>query len=66
MHRNFFTTEKKMKLNIKEVLWCFLFKIKPIRLLIFYNNKRYNDKLNLLNNLSLNKNSIWILERIML
>ena len=47
-----------MKLNFKEVLWCFLFKIRPIRSLIFYNNKRYKDKLNLLNNLNLNKNSI--------
>jgi 16S rRNA A1518/A1519 N6-dimethyltransferase RsmA/KsgA/DIM1 with predicted DNA glycosylase/AP lyase activity len=46
-----------MKLNFKEVLWCFLFKIRSIRLLIFYNYKRYKDKRNLLNNLKLNKNS---------
>ena len=38
----------------------FLLKIRLIRLLIFYNNKRYKAKLNLLNNLNLNKNSIVI------
>jgi FkbM family methyltransferase len=49
-----------MKLKFRELIWCFLFKIKLIRLLIFYNNKRYKKKLNLLNNLNLNKNSIVI------
>jgi FkbM family methyltransferase len=49
-----------MKLNFREVIWCFLFKIKLVRLLIFYNNKRYKKKLNLLNNLKLNKNCIVI------
>ena len=44
-----------MKLNFREILWCKLFKIKPIRFLIFYNNKRYKNKLNLLDNLNLNK-----------
>ena len=47
-----------MKLKFRELSWAFLFKFKVIRLIIFYNLKRYNQKLKLLNNLNLNKNSI--------
>jgi hypothetical protein len=41
-----------MKLNLRKVFSCFLFKIKIIQLLFFYNNKRYKNKLNLPNNLN--------------
>jgi hypothetical protein len=49
-----------MKLNLRKVFSCFLFKIKIIQLLFFYNNKRYKNKLNLPNNLNWNENSIII------
>lgn len=51
---------KKMKWSFRKALWYFLVKIKPIRLFVFYNNKRYKNKLNLLNNLNLNENSMVI------
>ena len=47
-----------MKLNLRQVIWCFLFKIKYIRILIFYNLKRYKQKLRSLDKLNLDKNSI--------
>ena len=47
-----------MKLNLRLVIWCFLFKIKYIRILIFYNLKRYKQKLRSLDKLNLDKNSI--------
>ena len=49
-----------MKLNFKEILWCFLFKIKLIRLLYFYKIPKTAAKLKLLDNLDLDKNSIVI------
>jgi FkbM family methyltransferase len=47
-----------MKLNLRQIIWCFLFKIKYMRILIFYNLKRYKEKLRSLDKLNLNKNSI--------
>ena len=47
-----------MKLNLRQVIWCFLFKIKYVRILIFYNLERYKQKLRSLDNLNLDKNSI--------
>jgi FkbM family methyltransferase len=49
-----------MKLNFKEILWCFFFKIKLIRSLYFYKRPRTAAKLKLLDNLDLDKNSIVI------
>ena len=46
-----------MKLNLRQIIWCFLFKIKFIRILIFYNLKRYKEKLRSLDKLNLDKNS---------
>ena len=46
-----------MKLNLRQIIWCFLFKIKYMRILIFYNLKRYKEKLRSLDKLNLDKNS---------
>jgi FkbM family methyltransferase len=46
-----------MKLNFRELFWCFLFKKKFFRY-FFYNLNRYKQKLIFLNNLNLNQNSI--------
>ena len=46
-----------MKLNLRQIIWCFLFKIKFMRILIFYNLKRYKEKLRSLDKLNLDKNS---------
>ena len=45
-----------MKLKPREQLWCFLFRFKIFRFLIFYKLKRYKFKLSLLNNLKLKFN----------
>jgi len=46
-----------MKLKLREKIWCYLFKIKFIRIFFFYRIKRYKKKLNSLDNLKLNLNS---------
>ena len=43
-----------MKLNLREKIWCFLFKIKFLRKYVFYNLARYKKKLKTLDNLKLN------------
>ena len=45
-----------MKLKLREQIWCYLFKIKLLRILIFYKLKRYRSKLSLLDNLNLKIN----------
>ena len=43
-----------MKLNLREKIWCFLFKIKFLRKYVFYKLARYKKKLKTLDNLKLN------------
>ena len=45
-----------MKLKLREQVWCHLFKIKLVRILIFYKLNRYRSKLSLLDNLNLKFN----------
>ena len=45
-----------MKLKLREQIWCFLFKIKLVRIFIFYKLNRYKSKLSLLDNLNLKIN----------
>ena len=47
-----------MKLNFRELFWCFLFKKKIFLFFLFYNLNRYKQKLIYLNNLNLNETSI--------
>ena len=47
-----------MKLQFRELLWCFLFSIKIFRIVLFYNIKRYKNKLIFLDNLNLSQNSV--------
>ena len=49
-----------MKLNLRELIWCFLFRLKIIRLFVFYNIKRYKKKLKSLDGLNLKKESVII------
>ena len=45
-----------MKLKLREQIWCFLFRIKLFRFLLFYKINRYKKKLSYLNNLNLKIN----------
>ena len=45
-----------MKLKFREQIWCFLFRIKFVRLFLFYKLDRYKTKLSLLDNLDLKYN----------
>ena len=45
-----------MKLKFREQIWCFLFRIKLVRLFLFYKLDRYKTKLSLLDNLDLKFN----------
>ena len=49
-----------MKLNIREKIWCLLFKFKFIRKHIFYKLARYKEKLKSLDKLKLDLNSFVI------
>ena len=47
-----------MKLNFREKIWCQLFKIKFFREKLFYKLRRYKKKLQTLDKLNLNSNSV--------
>ena len=47
-----------IKLNFREKIWCNLFQIKILRILLFYKLNRYKNKLSSLNKLRLNNKSI--------
>ena len=47
-------------MNLRELIWCFLFRLKIIRLFVFYNIKRYKKKLKSLDGLNLKKESVII------
>ena len=49
-----------MKLNLREKIWCFLFKFKFIRKNFFYKLNRYKEKLKSLDRLKLDSNSFVI------
>ena len=47
-----------IKLNFREKIWCNLFQIKILRILLFYKLNRYKNKLLSLNKLRLNNKSV--------
>ena len=49
-----------MKLNLREKIWCFLFRFKFIRKNFFYKLTRYKEKLKSLDRLKLDSNSFVI------